>query len=207
MPEVPRALVVPLSVGQVQALCAAVDPLFRPAVLLGAGCGARASEALGVRKANVRFLRREILFERQVSTRKPWPLVPLKTASSHAVVPAPQFVLDALAPLCAEPAKDGRLFHRDGDPVGPHLLHRAVRAAVTEAGLPADTSFHSLRHHYASTLIGQGESPVVVASRLRHRTPNESMRTYAHLWPDDDDRTRRIIEAAWVEVETAEGAG
>lgn len=198
LPEVHRKLVVPLSIAQVQALCEAIDPRFRPAVLLGAGCGARASEALGVTKPNVRFLRREVVFDRQVSPRRPWPLVPLKTPSSHAAVPAPQFVLDALAPLCKETGKDGLLFRREsGEAVGAHLLHRAVRAAVQEAGLPADTSFHSLRHFYASTLIDGGASPVVVAARLRHRTPNESLRTYAHLFEIDDERTRRIIGEAW----------
>jgi integrase len=201
LPEIPKELIVPLSVTQVLALHDAIDSRFRPAVLLGAGCGARVSEALGFTKPRVLFLRREVLFAKQVSAKPPWRLVDLKTKSSRGSVPAPPFVLDALAPLCAHPGPGGLLFVRDGGPVPANALHTAMRKAVRTAGLPQGTTFHDLRHHYASTLIDGGASPVVVAARLRHGSASEVWQDYAHLFPQDDERTLRILGQAWARAD------
>jgi integrase len=54
--------------------------------------------------------------------------------------------------------------------------------------------FHELRHFYASTLIAAGESVKVVQARLGHANAAETLDTYAHLWPDDDERTRSAID-------------
>lgn len=56
--------------------------------------------------------------------------------------------------------------------------------------------FHDLRHFYASTLIRAGLSVREVSERLGHANPAMTLRIYAHLWPEDDDRTRRAIESA-----------
>lgn len=58
-------------------------------------------------------------------------------------------------------------------------------------------TFHDLRHHYASLLIRDGASVKVVQSRLGHATAAETLNTYAHLWPDEEDRTRTAIDAPW----------
>jgi site-specific recombinase XerD len=60
-----------------------------------------------------------------------------------------------------------------------------------------DRTWHMLRHPYASVLIDGGESVTVVARRLGHANPSETLRTYSHLWPDSDDRTRQVVEAAF----------
>jgi len=33
-----------------------------------------------------------------------------------------------------------------------------------------------------------------VAHRLGHKDPTETLRTYAHLWPDDDERMRGLSD-------------
>ncbi|MEO5839654.1 MAG: tyrosine-type recombinase/integrase, partial [Acidimicrobiales bacterium] len=58
--------------------------------------------------------------------------------------------------------------------------------------------FHDLRHHYASVLIQAGLNVKVVQERLGHATATETLDTYAHLWPDDEDRTRAAIDSVWV---------
>ncbi|WP_225855253.1 tyrosine-type recombinase/integrase [Micromonospora noduli] len=61
------------------------------------------------------------------------------------------------------------------------------------AGLPESTN-HDLRHVYASALIRAGLNPKVVAARLGHADASMTLRVYAHLWPDDEDRSRRGID-------------
>jgi integrase len=63
--------------------------------------------------------------------------------------------------------------------------------------VPADTSPHDLRHHYASTLIDGGESVVVVARRLGHANPSMTLNVYSHLFEDSEERTRSVVDAAW----------
>ena len=68
----------------------------------------------------------------------------------------------------------------------------SVEAAVSAAGRP-ELTFHSTRHFYASALIRDGHSAVLVARRLGN-TPQMVQSTYAHLWHDDDDRSREAID-------------
>ena len=71
------------------------------------------------------------------------------------------------------------------------------KPAAKSAGLPAGVTSHDLRHHYASVLLAAGESVVAVAERLGHENATLVLRTYSHLMPDSEDRTRRAIDTAW----------
>ena len=67
--------------------------------------------------------------------------------------------------------------------------------ARKQAPVRQDASWHDLRHYYASLLIRHGESVKTVQARLGHASAVETLDTYAHLWPDSEDRTRQAIEA------------
>lgn len=54
-----------------------------------------------------------------------------------------------------------------------------------------------LRHHHASLLIGAGLSPRAVADRLGHKDVAETLNTYSHLWPSDQERALDAIEAVY----------
>ncbi|WP_163548370.1 tyrosine-type recombinase/integrase [Candidatus Frankia nodulisporulans] len=228
LPEVVDAAVVPLTVVQVRALHEAIAVPFRPGILVGAGCGLRVSEVLGLTAQAVRHLARDLDVRWQLSEAPPWELVPVKSKNGVREVPAPGFVLDALSTLTAGEML-GTLLHRGGDegePVSARMVHiafadavKVVNAAAAERkrdrkarrttspelpSIPADTTFHDLRHHYASTLIDGGESVTVVAARLGN-DPGETLRTYAHLFPDSAARTRRIVDAAWSLQDHADG--
>ena len=76
------------------------------------------------------------------------------------------------------------------DPRQPSGLG-ACRAA---AALSWGSHFHELRHVYASLPIAAGQSVKVVQSRLGHATADETLNTYAHLWPDSEDRSRAAVD-------------
>ncbi|MBL7493880.1 site-specific integrase [Frankia sp. AgB1.9] len=227
LPEVVGELVVPLTVAQVTAIHDAIAEPYRPAILVGAGCGPRISEVLGITKDSVRFLSRDLDVRKQLSARKPWRLVPVKSKNSPRTVPAPTFVTDALSQLTPG-AMLGTLLHRGdetGEPISQVMLSTAFAGAVLEVNrlaeerargrkagrttepelptVPAGTTFHDLRHTYASMLIDGGESVTVVADRLGD-TAAQVLKTYSHLWPDSADRTRRIVDAAWSHQDQAD---
>jgi integrase len=90
-----------------------------------------------------------------------------------------------------------------------HYGSRIFAKAVRMAGLPAGTTSHHLRHHFASVLLAAGESVVAVAERLGHENGTLVLKTYGHLMPDSEDRTRRAVDAAWTAdgLETASAHG
>lgn len=194
--------VVPLTTETVHALADAVPERYRALVVLGAGTGMRQGECLGLitdeldlAAATLRVARQLILLPRQ----EPF-FGPPKTPASHRTVPLPEVVVDALRThLERFPVlhPDGLVF-TDDDGRGIRrttFSYEVWRPAVAAAGARRGTGFHDLRHYYASLLIRHGESVKTVQRRLGHATAAETLDTYAHLWPDSEDRTRAAIDA------------
>lgn len=203
LPEQVDTPVVPLTAEQVRTLIAAVPPDERPVVIVGAGLGVRIGEALGLTVDRVQFLRREVVIDRQADDRNPDLLTPRKNGRRHPryVVPLPDYVAAELSKLKANADKnpDGRLFLRpDGSVMSARRLQMVIRQTVARAGLPAGTSFHDLRHAYASRLIEHGESVVTVAARIGD-SAGTVLKYYGHLFPDSDERTRKIIDGLFAE--------
>ncbi|MDZ7929043.1 MAG: site-specific integrase [Rhodococcus sp. (in: high G+C Gram-positive bacteria)] len=63
-----------------------------------------------------------------------------------------------------------------------------------------DWHLHDLRHFYASGLIYAGCDVVTVQRALGHSSPNVTLSTYAHLWPNADDRTQKAADALFREA-------
>lgn len=197
-PKPERTLVVPMPKAVVMSIHDAMTLRYRPAVSVGAMCGLRRGETFGLTVDRVDFLRRKIIVDRglvQIAGQPPYLSAP-KTAASVREVPAPKRLLDELAGHVA------RYGLNLGDPLftttrGALVGRGTFGPAWHRAGGAPGTRFHDLRHHYASTLIAGGESVTVVQDRLGHATAAETLNTYAHLFPDNEDRTRSIIEAAF----------
>ena len=64
-------------------------------------------------------------------------------------------------------------------------------------GMP-DITFHALRHTHASQLIDAGVDIVTIAKRLGHSSPNITLKVYAHLFRQKDDKAAAAInEEKW----------
>jgi integrase len=199
LPESIPARIVPLTVAQVQSLAGAMPKPCRAMVLAQAGLGVRIGELMALRVQDVDFLRRTARVETQVPPNEREREDP-KTPLSKRTLPLPQFVADALAAhiQAYPPLADGSLFFNAGKRLWSTSHYGKVFvAAAGEAGLPEGTTSHDLRHHYASVLLDAGESVVTVAERLGHRNANLVIRTYGHLMPDSEERTRKALDAAW----------
>jgi integrase len=195
-----------LTVDQVRALAHAMPDRCKAMVITQAGLGLRIGELLALRVEDINFLRRTVRIEWQTSTdgKK---LLPPKTPRSRRTLPLPAVVAETLAAHIAEltPAENGLLFTTKHGLSWRHEYYgtRVFAPAVRRAGLPAGTTTHDLRHHYASVLLAAGESVVAVAERLGHENATLVLTTYGHLLPDSEDRTRRAIDQAW----TSDGPG
>jgi integrase len=85
------------------------------------------------------------------------------------------------------------------------LLAKANAADVMRAGaanaeldpIPVDVRFHDLRHTHASHLISAGHSIKAVSRRLGHADITITLKVYAHLMPNDDEKLAAGVEALY----------
>lgn len=78
-----------------------------------------------------------------------------------------------------------------------HTFNRDYwHASLATAGIERSraTGMHALRHFYASVLLDAGESVKALSEYLGHADPGFTLRTYTHLMPTSEDRTRRAVD-------------
>lgn len=197
--------VVILDTAAMHRLIDAVPDRLRAFVLVMAMAGLRAGEAAGLALDRVDFLRREIAVNRQLVTviGDTPRLAPVKTIASNRSVPIP----DTLAlELSRHVEQFGTvdlggaplLFSSGwGTPLRRTTLSDTFRRAARHADLPPEArGWHACRHFYSSALIHGGLSVRAVQARLGHASASETLDTYAHLWPETEDDTRKAIEVA-----------
>jgi len=77
---------------------------------------------------------------------------------------------------------------------GKAVSRHRVSEMMREAQGPKEAfTFHDLRHFTASALIASGCSVKAIQAFLGHATASETLETYGHLWPSDDDASRVAI--------------
>jgi integrase len=96
-----------------------------------------------------------------------------------------------------------------GLPCDYRRVGNAFRSAVDHAGVrgAGRLSLHSLRHGYASTLIGSGLDVVFVSRQLGRAKPDVALRFYAHLFArrEHGDLAKAALSANHAAVAAASG--
>jgi integrase len=206
LPTVVKPRVKPMATEQVEALLNAMPARYRALAVLGAGAGLRQGEAFGVTVPHVSFSERVLHVEQQLQQliRQP-PFLKAPKRESHRDIPLPDPVLDVLAWHMTEfpptrlmtgirGSEELLLFtDENGGPLRRTDFSRVWVPAREAAKLPQTITFHDLRHYYASLLIAKGHSVKAVQARLGHKTAQETLDTYGHLWPDHEELTRDAV--------------
>ena len=153
--------------------------------------------------SDIDFLRKEIRVERQVQRANGGQVEirPPKFGSERTIY-APDGLLELLAEHIRLHVHDrdssdttisipaAWLFPGEGEnPLHQNSVGYWWRRAKAAAGVDYDR--HQLRHFYASGLIASGCDVVTVQRALGHSSAAVTLSTYAHLWPDANDRTRK----------------
>lgn len=195
LPKIPKRMVMPLSVDEVEALADGVPKHLRGMVWLGAGSGLRPGELRAL--TTDRLVDGVLLVDRQMTDETRAQKVvwgPLKNDASPRHVPLSAVTRERLAEHLERfpPNGHGLLFSS----VRRAPLRRSQLDYAWKASGARGKGWHELRHHHASLLIAAGVSPRAVADRLGHADPSETLRTYSHLWPTDEGRILDAIEEA-----------
>ncbi|HYQ76176.1 tyrosine-type recombinase/integrase [Cellulomonas sp.] len=190
LPRVEVVPVVPLTTAKVQELTDALPYEYQRMAVLGAATGMRSGELRGLTWDRVTPVAGGAIIrvDRQmISTRTHEPLWgPPKTPSSVRNISVGEETLKSLG----DPGEGLVLRTERGGAMTRPLASSVFRPAADSVGIPRGSGWHELRHYHASLLIARGSSPVAVAHRLGHKDAIETLRTYAHLWADDDERMR-----------------
>ena len=128
-------------------------------------------------------------------------LAPPKTSASLRDVPMPRFVRQAVTDhverfgiglhdmLCCTPR--GTLLRRD------YYNREIWKPALAAAGLPPATTFHDLRHTFASTALAEGVPISEVSRWLGHKSITTTVDLYGHLVPEASGRARDVLDRAF----------
>jgi integrase len=215
-PALDRRQVVPWTREQVAAVRDAHPERYRAVTPVGAGLGLRQGELFGLRVEDVDFLRRRVRVRRQVKLVKGRPIFAPPKGRKDREVPLPDVVAVAIAEhLRAWPAVEVTLPWADlggeartaplvfttrerGPVVRNHYNGYTWKPALVAAGIEPTRAngMHALRHHYASVLLDGGVSIRALADYLGHADPGFTLRVYAHLMPEAEDRARSVVDAA-----------
>lgn len=166
--------------------------------VVAAQTGLRLGELLGLRPEDVDFLGRQIRVDHQLLVNGQYG--PPKTAAATRTIPLPDIALEAMARhLERFPAVEGEPIFRT---VRGYRWRRSTFWHLWQTGrdaaeLPEWVHWHALRDVYASSLIWLGQDLRVVMTLMGHTSPDETLRTYARLWPDAVDGARTALNTLW----------
>ncbi|MEU4162544.1 site-specific integrase [Actinoplanes sp. NPDC026670] len=208
--------VIPWTLEQVHAARAAIPSRYRPMVDLGSGCGLRQGEIFGLAAEDIDFVGGWVHVRRQVKRVRSRLVFGLPKNNKDRRIP----LADALSEILTQHITDVpplavTLPWEDPDSTRREtvvLLFTTTRKnainrsdfntdfwhpAVAAAGLDRSRAngMHALRHFYASALLDAGETVKALAAYLGHADPGFTLRTYTHLMPASEERTRAAIDA------------
>lgn len=214
----------PWSVEQVFAVRGALPAHYRAMVDVGGGCGLRQGEIFGLPVDEVGFLTGWLHVGCQVKLIGGRAVFAPPKRGKVRDVPLPVHVSRALAAhMKAFPPEEvtlpwetlnGPLVTKrlmftteEGKAVGRHYFNTAswkpalVAADVLPEPEPGERpkesredGMHALRHFYASVLLDAGENIKALSGYLGHADPGFTLRTYTHLMPSSESRTRKAVD-------------
>lgn len=190
----PKPLTIPTvtDVQRVLAWARENDPDLEAGVLLGALCGLRRGEVVGIRwdevdGSTVALPRTKTGKVRHVS-------LPTEVVTAIDEVRKRQ----RSTCLALGVPRPPTVFSMRSDPSAPSNPNAfSFRWADCQRALDLTWRFHDLRHFHATQLIAAGVDVRTVAHRLGHTTPTLTLNTYAHL-VSAADRAAADIASGWL---------
>lgn len=225
LPEMGERRVVPWQPDRVIAVRAALAERVRPMVDVGALCGLRQGEILGLSVDELDMDNGTLHVVQQLKLSLSKPVFAPPKGGKLRDVPLPDPVIEALKlHMDRFPPVEITLpwMRVDGPSVTKRLLFTGVnggliwrtslnqdhwKPALAAVGVIPKTKsrqhasarehgMHALRHFYASVLLDSGESIKAVSEYLGHSDPGLTLKVYAHLMPSSRDRARKALGEA-----------
>lgn len=169
-----------------------VDEKYKPFFNFLYVTGCRKGEALALAPSDIDFKARRASITKSLTnktSKRGYAITTTKNEASVRSVDLPEWLLRDIA--VTDP-RGSFLFGGD-DPFSTTQIDRVFAAACTRAGVKK-IRIHDLRHSCASFLISQGISIVAVSKRLGHSDTQQTLNTYSHMMPKDEERIVALYE-------------
>ncbi|MGW4050753.1 tyrosine-type recombinase/integrase [Streptomyces sp. NPDC004779] len=219
--------IAPWTVDQVFAVRAALPEFLRTSVDVAGGCGLRQGEVFGLSEDEVdheggwlsvshqlKRIRGKFVFAPPKGGKvRDVPLPPSVSAAikAHSEKHPPVTITLPWRTPDGPPVTKSLVFSGSG---GDHVrvsyfndfMWKPALAAVGIIPEPQDGErhasapehgMHALRHFYASVLLDAGENIRALSQYLGHADPGFTLRTYTHLMPSSEGRTRKAVETLY----------
>ncbi len=121
----------------------------------------------------------------------PYKITTPKTPSSVRIIEIPKFLIVDL--LSLQKNRDVPFLFGGDHPLSESTITRRLKEWTYKAKLKP-IRIHDLRHSHASYLISSGISPVAVSKRLGHADVTQTLNTYSHVLPQDNQAIIRLLE-------------
>ncbi|MGN9786627.1 tyrosine-type recombinase/integrase [Nonomuraea sp. ZG12] len=224
-PKIETKRVAPWTIERVFAVRAALPGRFQRMVDVGGGCGLRQGEIFAIDVDQLDFDSDTLHVVQQLKYSEYRLVFAPPKGGKLRDVPLPGPIADAVQAHMKEfppvavtlpwGTPNGELVTKrllftqvNGDPVRrPSFNNVHWKTALVEAGvLPErqrgerhaqarEHGMHALRHFYASVLLDAGENIKALSEYLGHHDPGFTLRTYTHLMPSSQERTRKAVAA------------
>lgn len=161
--------------------------------------GCRKSEALALTWKDIDLENGLISITKSI-TRKidgaPYKVTTPKNLASNRTVSIPKSLCDEFAKYRAslgDTANEDSFVFGGDHPLVERTTDRLMANASKEAGVKK-IRLHDLRHSCASLLISKGVTIVAVSKRLGHSNIEQTLNTYSHMMPRDDEMMLQIVD-------------
>lgn len=158
--------------------------------------GCRLGEALALNYKDIDFKNKTLKITKSISTKivnrdlgNTFNITSPKNYSSNRSIFMPQKLIDVLLEYFTKnPETTKQSFIFGGyKPLPETTIRRYLNNYINSAGIKP-IRIHDFRHSHASLLISQGSDIVLVAKRLGHSNTEQTLNTYAHLFPSTEYR-------------------
>lgn len=164
--------------------------------------GCRKGEALALTWEDIDLKKGTVSVSKSFSNKvhdgnKPYAITTPKNAGSNRTVHLPPFFCHLLKEYRMwqkNALQDDKFVFGGADPLPPTNIDRVLAKAATAAGVKK-IRIHDLRHSCASLLIHKGVSIVAVSRHLGHSTVEQTLNTYSHMLPDDQEMILRSLSS------------
>ncbi|WP_405751487.1 site-specific integrase [Streptomyces sp. NBC_00012] len=227
VPKPSHTRVIPWTAHQVFGVRAALPEYLRATVDVASGCGLRQGEVFGLSEDELDYEGGWLAVGHQLKRIRGKFVFALPKGGKVRDVPLPAAVADALRAHSKEhpPVRvtlpwrtpDGPLVTKSLLFTGSAGSHARVsyfndfmwKPALAAVGIipepeegeryasAPEHGMHALRHFYASVLLDAGENIRALSQYLGHADPGFTLRTYTHLMPSSEGRTRNAVEAIY----------
>ena len=170
------------------------DDMYRAFFYTAYYTGARKGEILALAWEDIDLKKKTLRINKSLTRKSigvPYEITTPKNMSSNRTIMMPDILVDILTEY-SKTTPHGRFVFGNDKPIAENTLTRQYKKWCVEAGVPI-IRIHDLRHSHVSLLISRGATIVLIAKRLGHSSTEQTLNTYAHMFPSEEKKLMDLL--------------